>query len=277
MPSNDKREKIIEKYKEITEIGWTCPLCSETLVEPTNLSGCGHVFCKECIEQMVFNTSSISMIIKCPTCRATAHPCQVRASEPNVKLANIINIINPEGYEERKKEYFSLKEKYMAIRKFLHTSYVGQVLNLFGDFMNDIPKKGVTVSQMAGVIRENFPSSRMPVMETKLLLATCLRGLVVIHKKRILRKNAEDMESYIQENAENMTGLELANFVRPFTALNYELNNTGITGLERELMLYLDNNLDRIVKYLKKHNDFIEDDEDSSEGNNIIHVQRELF
>jgi hypothetical protein len=245
--------------KEIKSLNWDCTICGDILVEPTNFSGCGHVFCMECIQQWRFQSDS--MITRCPNCREPSPNCHVSSKSPNLLLTQILDTIMPESYQDRKKEYFDHKTKHEIIRKFLGSRHVCRAAGALGGYMKDVEPKGVKIGQMAKAIKKEVPESKKPILETKLYLSTFLKTLVIIHKNRVIRRNTADMEQYIQNHADDMTGTEMAEFMQPTSTLNLELNSS-MTGLSAELRDYVDKNLDRIAKYIE--NNFSDESEDDS-------------
>jgi hypothetical protein len=61
-----------------------CPVCLETMNDPHVLPGCGHTFCKNCIER----TAAGQRQLRCPTCRRTGRADGI---QPNYALRNLIS------------------------------------------------------------------------------------------------------------------------------------------------------------------------------------------
>ena len=237
------------KLKRLNNLNWDCTICGEVLVEPTNFSGCGHVFCMECLEQWKFKEAGQ---IKCPNCREPSHSCQTNAKQPNLLLSQVLDTIMPQSYQERKEEYYNLKEKHEIIRKFLMSDHVCKSFEKLGEYMKNSDQAAVTVSQLAEVLKTSFENVKKPMMEIKLYLSTFLGEFVFIHNNNIIRRNTIDMEQYIQDHADEMSGPEMAAFIQPTTTLNYDVICSS-TGLSSQLRDYVEKNLDKIVKYIKKN------------------------
>jgi len=61
-----------------------CPVCFETFDDPQILPGCGHCFCRSCVQQLGVMQSGP----RCPTCRQQFRPADVR---PNFALQAMLN------------------------------------------------------------------------------------------------------------------------------------------------------------------------------------------
>ncbi|XP_005053733.1 PREDICTED: E3 ubiquitin/ISG15 ligase TRIM25-like isoform X2 [Ficedula albicollis] len=81
----------------------TCPICLSVYQEPVSL-GCGHSFCRPCLEEVLGTQQSSQGLSTCPTCRASLEP-GVKLQK-NFKLANIVEAFQataPKGQEAGKK------------------------------------------------------------------------------------------------------------------------------------------------------------------------------
>ncbi|KAH8103930.1 hypothetical protein BXZ70DRAFT_905065 [Cristinia sonorae] len=69
----------------------TCVLCLEVLKDPAALP-CGHVFCYECLVQLVRNVQPYVHTHFCPTCR---HPYTTTTANPNLVPQHLRPYITP--------------------------------------------------------------------------------------------------------------------------------------------------------------------------------------
>ena len=84
---------MYDLYDEDTIEMFSCCICQELLADPVSLM-CGHTHCQGCTETWLARKHS------CPQCRAPVTG-QVQCGV-NIVLRNSIDILFPEGIEERK-------------------------------------------------------------------------------------------------------------------------------------------------------------------------------
>lgn len=100
-------EDVINRLRHSAEEGFECPICYETVVNPTIFIPCGHTCCGECFQKLIDPTRAIqegveSSTAKCPECRELlssdkitdlVHFCRVHLPE----LLKRLNLENERG------------------------------------------------------------------------------------------------------------------------------------------------------------------------------------
>ena len=117
---DDENAKLKEELKMIKEKSsdkptfWTkcnaelkCSVCDEIFIEPMTL-GCGHVYCKHCINEWEANCGNCFAKFNCPNCR---HP--ITQFNKSLHLDNLITSL----YEGESKEYQNERAELIEARR----------------------------------------------------------------------------------------------------------------------------------------------------------------
>ena len=236
-------QQTIEKIKEIDI---TCGICMEILIEPTSLNTCGHTYCIECITK--YRMISHSVDFPCPVCKKETHICSISEFKPNHIITQLIETLNPKGYKRRKREYFAHKKMYVLFRQYIGSQKCQDIMTNIEALFDE--HGHFTMPALIRSMRTILPDVVNINLEVKIVLSLVLNSkFIIIHGKNMLKSDPRKVSSYIQENIHSMSAVDVAELVKPFSGLNYEIE-TPQSGLKKRLHNFQEENLEKIYEYL---------------------------
>jgi hypothetical protein len=252
-----------KKMGKIKEIDIMCGICMEILVEPTSLNSCGHSYCVECITN--YWHSSRNSNFSCPVCKTTTHICSVDDFKGSNIITQLIETINPKGYKARKEEYYEQKKMNTLLRKYVHSQNFTRFLPELEKYFNDSDTGSCSMRELTRVMRSKFPGVKNIQLELKVVLSSLFKErFITIHDENMIKADPRAISAYIQENIHIMKSNDVAELLKPFTHMSYEIPNSP-SRLTTLLRNYQEKNLERIYKYILDEYGNQLNDEDSDD------------
>ncbi|MGL6008435.1 MAG: RING finger domain-containing protein [Culicoidibacterales bacterium] len=252
------------KLKKIKEIDINCGICMEVLVEPTSLNSCGHTYCLECITKYWHSTREADFA--CPVCKKVTHICSIADFQGNNIITQLIESLKPKGYKKRKEDYFEQKKMYNLLRKYIGGNRFQSILVHMEEYFNASETSSCTLLELIRAMKMEFPDTKSMTIEVKIILSSVLNArMLCIHGNNLFKCDPRNVSTYIQDNIEHMTAADVAELVKPFAGLNYEIE-PGKSPLKTLLRDYQEVHLEKIYNYLlKQYGEELESPEESDE------------
>lgn len=246
---------VSEVLENIKELDYICAICTEYLVDPVNLPNCGHVFCQECVNQILFDSrisnfgSTSNPKIKCPICRSESRFHDRDTIKPNILLSQLIPMLEFDGYSDRVETYQTDRDQNEIMRSFILSEYCEKLVGEIGKYMSSLENGGATIKQTVRAMKKKFPERDNIVIEILLVLSKLLKNVIIIHNEYVIRKRAEDVTKYLTKHVKTISGSDAVLLLTPFTAININVDIKP-SKLEKKLRSYWDNNRDKILEHI---------------------------
>ncbi len=260
----DKQKK--QKQKKIEKLGLVkfllkkdelnCCICHDIFVDPVSIP-CGHNYCSGCINKYIRSFQS-SDHLPCPLCKERHLKSNLTNIKPNMLLNKILKRCKIPEYKDRLEEHVLEKAFNESSERFKGSMIYGNISDEIIRLTNQ--NKCISIDSLIAQISANIPGDH--ILGIKYILATrSLHYDILIHRDMLISGDDDDLESFINENINDMTSQEVALLMKGCSDLDIKVKNPS--PLYNELINLTETRKKDLIEYFKKdgRNYLVIDDE----------------